>query len=715
MDLDQEKQEQKQRKEKILSFIRNKDYQPLKIKELMMILAVPAEDRKILEDILKELMEDGSIIQTKRGKYVAPERLNMVAGIFQGHPKGFGFLILDDPTLDDIFIPSELVNGALHQDRVLCRVNRPNYGGRRAEGEVLQILKRGKKELIGTYEESKNFGFVTADDQRFSQDIYIPKKSAAGAVTGHKVLVQITDWPKERRNPEGKIIEILGHRNDPGVDILSIIYQFELPIEFPQEVYDQISNIPMEVQDQERKGRKDLRSLRMVTIDGADAKDLDDAISIEKSEDGGYRLGVHISDVSHYVKEHSPLDKEAQKRGTSVYLLDRVIPMLPYQLSNGICSLNAGEDRLALTCFMEINNKGKVVDHQIVESVIRVEERMTYTDVQALLEKPDEMLIQKYNHLIPFFKDMEELASILRKRRSKRGAIDFNFEESKIILDEKGKILEIRAAERNTATRIIEEFMLICNETIAEHYFWQDTPFVYRVHEEPDPEKIQKLSDYIYHFGYRIKGTGNILHPKELQKLIGEIEGSPEEQVVSRLILRSLKQARYYTQNEGHFGLAAKYYCHFTAPIRRYPDLLIHRIIKEQLKGKLSKDRFKYLQKALPDLAKHASMMERVAEEAEREVEKLKKVEYMSDKIGEIYEGMITGITSWGLYVELPNTVEGLVHVTSLDDDYYIHDERNHLFLGEHTKKIYRLGDQVKVEVIRADLIQRTIDFHIVH
>ncbi|NLL70424.1 MAG: ribonuclease R [Epulopiscium sp.] len=703
-----------QRKEKVIGFIRHKEYHPMKLKELMSILQVPSQEKEDLEGILQELIQEGNVIQTKKGKYVAPERLNMIVGTFQGHPRGYGFLLLDDPIQEDIFIPAEFVGGALHQDRVLCRIIKNQDGGRRAEGEIVDILQRGKKEIVGTYEENKSFGFVTPDDRRFAQDIYIPKGSNKGAVTGHKVVVEITDWPRERRNPQGKVVEILGHINDPGVDILSIIREFQLPTEFPEIVWQQLETIPAEVVEEDIQGRADLRSLLTVTIDGEDAKDLDDAISLEKTAEGNYRLGVHIADVTHYVQEHTPVDEEAQKRATSVYLVDRVIPMLPHQLSNGICSLNAGENRLALSCIMEINPQGKVVDHRIVESVIQVDRRMSYTEIKKILEDQDPVQMEKHRDLVPFFQDMEDLASILRQHRMKRGSIDFNFEESKIILDDQGKVIEIKAYERNVATRIIEEFMLICNETIAEHYFWQEIPFVYRIHEEPDPEKIQKLSKYIYHFGYRIKGAGNVLHPKELQRLLQDIEGSLEEQVISRLILRSLKQAKYHTQNEGHFGLAAQYYCHFTAPIRRYPDLQIHRIIKEQLRGKLNAKRQKSLNKSLPEVSKHSSMMERVAEEAEREVEKLKKVEYMSDKIGDIYEGMISGITSWGLYVELPNTVEGLVHVTSLDDDYYIYDEEHHLFIGEHTKKIYRLGDRVKVEVVKADLIQRTIDFHLV-
>lgn len=703
----------KDRKQLILDFMQHKDYTPMKIKELCMILQVPNKERDILEQILDELIQEGKIIKTKRGKFAIPETLNMVIGTFQGNAKGYGFLILDDPDAKDVFIPAEGVNGAMHKDKVLCKITKPAVDGKKAEGEIIQILERGSDKIVGTYEQSKYFGFVIPDDKNFAKDIFIPKGDNLGAVTGHKVVVKITDWGKDRRNPEGEIIEILGHINDPKTDILAIIRQFDMPTDFPEEVVKQIQNIPEEVQEEDIKNREDLRKVRMVTIDGEDAKDLDDAISLEKLPNGLYRLGVHIADVTHYVKENTPLDEEALKRGTSVYLVDRVIPMLPHKLSNGICSLNAGVDRLALSCIMDIDEDGIVRNHRIVESVININERMTYTNVKKILVDQDPELMERYKDYIDFFKLMEELCLILNKKRDKRGAIDFDFEEAKIILDKEGRPIDIRPYERNIATRIIEEFMLVCNETIAEDYFWQGTPFIYRSHQDPDPEKILKLSTFISNFGYRIRGTSNI-HPKDLQKVLSDIEGKPEENVISRLVLRSMQQARYTPSNDGHFGLAAKYYCHFTSPIRRYPDLQIHRIIKANLHGKLDGKNQNRLRKKMPDVAKHCSIRERVAEEAERQTEQLKKVEYMKDKIGEVYDGIISGITSWGMYVELPNTVEGLVHVSDMDDDYYIFDEQHYLFIGERTKKIYRLGDQVKVKVIKADTIQRTIDFSLV-
>lgn len=704
----------KERKQVILDMMKNPQYVPMKIKEMMMILQVPSADRDELEDILGELISEGKVIRTKRGKFAIPQTYNLVAGSFQGHPKGFGFLVLDEEGEKDIFIPASGVNGALHKDRVMCRITRPATAEKRAEAEVIEILRRGPESLVGTYQESQNFGFVVPDDQKYARDIFIPKKFSKGAVTGHKVLVKITDWAEERRNPEGKIISILGHVNDPGVDILSIIYQYDLPREFPDAVMNEVENIPDEVDEKDKRGRRDLRDVQMVTIDGEDAKDLDDAISIEKLENGSYKLGVHIADVTHYVKEKSPLDEEAFERGTSVYLVDRVIPMIPHKLSNGICSLNAHVDRLALTCMMTIDKNGNVQSHEIMETVINIDERMTYTNVKKILIDEDEELKVRYKDLLPMFKTMEELAEILRKKRFKRGAIDFDFPETKVILDKDGVPIEMKPYDRNVATRIIEEFMLICNETIAEDYFWQEKPFVYRSHEDPDPEKILALTEFINNFGYHLKGNTAKIHPKDMQKIIDEVEGKPEESIISHLLLRSMKQARYTAECNGHFGLAARYYCHFTSPIRRYPDLQIHRIIKYNLHHELKGKKEARLGENMPEVAKQCSLRERRAEEAERETIKLKKVEFMEQFVGKMFEGAITGTTSWGCYVELPNTVEGLVHVNEMADDYYIYDEPGHRFIGERTKQIYRLGDKVFVQVLKTDSMTRTIDFRFV-
>lgn len=710
-DMEREKMRE-QRKKMILQLVNDPGYQPMKIKELVMVLHVPTEDRPVFEHLIGELISEGKLIRNKRGKFITPKVLNMVTGTFQGHPKGFGFLILEEEE-KDIFIPASGVNGALHKDKVMCRITRAATETKRAEAEIIQILERGPQCIVGVYEQSQNFGFVVPDEQKYARDIFIPKKFSKGAVSGHKVLVEIIDWADEKKNPEGKIVSILGHVNDPGVDILSIIYQYDLPMEFPSEVMEQIESIPTEVPDKDKRGRTDLRSIPMVTIDGEDAKDLDDAISLEKLDNGMYRLGVHIADVTHYVTERSALDIEALERATSIYLVDRVIPMLPHKLSNGICSLNAGVDRLALTCMMEIDPNGNVQNHQIMETVIRVDERMTYTNVKKVLVDHDEALQERYKEFVPMFELMEELAAILRTKRIKRGAIDFNFEETKVILDKQGVPVEIKPYDRNVATRIIEEFMLVCNETIAEDYFWQEKPFVYRSHENPDPEKITALSEFVNNFGYTIKGN-TTTHPKDFQKILEEIAGKPEESILSHLLLRSMKQARYTAECNGHFGLAAKYYCHFTSPIRRYPDLQIHRNIKYNLHGKLQGKKEKTLASHMPEVAKQSSVRERRAEEAERETIKLKKVQYMEKYVGEIFEGVITGTTSWGIYVELPNTVEGLVHVNEMDDDYYIYDEPGHRWIGEHSKKVYRLGDKVKVRVIKTDMMTRTIDFRLV-
>ncbi len=701
------------RKQVILDMMKHPSYVPLKIKEIITILQVPTEDRADLEELIGELIKEGKVLRTKRGKFALPQNFNLISGTFQGHPKGFGFLILDEDE-KDIFIPASGVNGAMHKDRVMCRITKQPTTERRAEAEIIEILERGPASIVGTYQESENFGFVVPDDQKYSRDIFIPKKLSKGAVAGHKVLVQITNWAEERRNPDGKILSILGHINDPGVDILSIIYQYDLPREFPKLVMDEVETIPTEIPEQDKKGRTDLRDVEMVTIDGEDAKDLDDAISIEQLENGMYRLGVHIADVTHYVKEKHPLDDEALERATSIYLVDRVIPMLPHKLSNGICSLNAGVDRLALTCMMDIDLQGNVQNHHIMETVINIDERMTYTNVKKVLMGEDEEVKERYEPLIPMFERMRVLADILRKRRMKRGSIDFDFEETKVILDKEGTPIEIKPYDRNVATRIIEEFMLICNETIAEDYFWQEKPFIYRSHEDPDPAKILALTEFINNFGYNIKGVAAKVHPKDMQKILEDVTDKPEESIISHLLLRSMKQARYTSECNGHFGLAAKYYCHFTSPIRRYPDLQIHRNIKYNLHHELKGKKEAVLFERMPEVAKHSSIRERRAEEAERETIKLKKVEYMEQFVGRMFQGVITGTTSWGIYVELPNTVEGLVHVNEMADDYYIYDEAGHRWIGDRTKQIYRLGDKVHVQVLKTDTLTRTIDFRLV-
>lgn len=708
----EEKELYLERKEKVKDVIYSPEYKPMKYKELAFLFQLTEDEKPVLSQILNELTEEGRIVKTPRGKY---QRLDagILCGTFTGNNRGFGFVTVEGDD-EDYFIPEKACNGALHMDTVLMRVtNAESSAGRRREGEITRILSHGIKELVGTFDPGKGYGFVIPDNQKFNQDIFIPKALTKGAVRGHKVVVQITDYGNKNQKPEGRITEILGHINDPGTDVISIVKAYDLPVEFPDMVMRQAERTPEEPDAKDYAGRKDLRDWMTVTIDGDDAKDLDDAITLRKTEDG-YELGVHIADVSEYVTEHSPLDEEALTRGTSVYLVDRVIPMLPHRLSNGICSLNQGTDRLALSCIMQINEKGNVVHHEITETVIRVDRKMSYANVNKILEQNDEAVKQEYAEFLPMFYQMKELADILRKKRDKRGSIDFDFPETQIILDEKGFPVDIRPYERLTANKIIEDFMLLANETVAEDYFWQELPFVYRTHESPDPDRIRKLGILVSNFGYCLKANPENIHPKEFQKLLERISDSPEEAMISRLTLRSMKQAKYSTICYGHFGLATHYYCHFTSPIRRYPDLQIHRIIKENLHGKLSDKRITHYEKILPEVSESCSKLERRADEVEREVEKMKKVQYMSRRIGECYEGVISGVNAWGMYVELPNTVEGLVHVTNMVDDYYYYDEEKYAMIGKDTGKEYTLGEKVWVMVKAADRISKTIDFILV-
>lgn len=697
----------KDRKAMLTALFEDKAYVPMKAKELAVLLNIPRDQRGELQEVLDILVEEGKAGLSKKGKYGKPETF-AVQGIFSGHPRGFGFVTVEGRE-QDIFIPEDKTSEALHGDRVQITVEH-EPSGKRAEGAVIRVLEHANQRIIGYYQKNKNFGFVIPDNQKISQDVFIPQGKDMGAVTGHKVVAQVTDFGGFRRKPEGKIIEIIGHVNDPGTDILSIVRAYGLPEEFPDEVMKEVSYIPDEVDEADKKGRLDLRNVPMVTIDGEDAKDLDDAVSLSK-EDGIYHLGVHIADVGHYVKENSFLDQEALKRGTSVYLVDRVIPMLPHKLSNGICSLNEGCDRLALSCLMEIDEKGTVLGHRIAETLIRVDRRMSYTSVNKIVSEEDETEMQAYEELVSMFQLMKELSGILRKKRGRRGAIDFEFPESKIILDDRGRPLEIKPYERNAATKIIEDFMLAANETVAEDFFWQQLPFLYRTHDNPDPEKMKQLSTFIHNFGLFLKTSQGEIHPKEIQKLLEKTEGTPQEALISRLTLRSMKQAKYTTQCTGHFGLAAQYYTHFTSPIRRYPDLQIHRIIKENLKSGLGEKRIAHYERILPEVAVKTSALERRADEAERETDKLKKCEYMSRYIGECFDGVISGVTNWGLYVELPNTVEGMIRMTVLDDDYYIFDEQRYELVGELTKKTYKLGQPIRIQVLSTDRLLKTIDF----
>ena len=631
-------------------------------------------------------------------------------GKFIANAKGFGFVEVEDLETD-IFVGEMDVKGAMHGDTVEVRI-RTYRGGKRPEGVVVKVLERGITEVVGTFQRRKNFGFVVCDNQKILQDIYIPLGEINGALDGQKVVAEITSYAERGKKPEGKIKEVLGFLEIPGTDILCIAKEYQLPLGFTEKQLNQADRIAKPVSEADMFGRMDLRDTVMVTIDGEDAKDLDDAVSMEKIGDI-YRLGVHIADVANYVQESSALDKEALKRGTSVYLVDRVIPMLPKALSNGICSLNAGEDRLALSCIMDVDDKGNVVNHTIAETVIHVNKRMTYTSVQKILDGNEEER-EAYKELVPMFEMMAHVAGILRDKRSRRGSIDFDFPETKIKLNALGKAVEILPYERTAATKLIEDFMLLANETVAEHFFWQELPFVYRTHEKPDSEKMTKLGIFIRNFGYYFKAGNGEVHPKELQKLLEKISGTKEEALLSRLTLRSMQRAAYTTECSGHFGLAAQYYCHFTSPIRRYPDLQIHRIIKDSLRGRLNERKISHYAKILPEVAVQSSKMERRADEAERETVKMKKAEYMKEHLGEICEGVISGVTNYGIYVELDNTVEGMVHVNSMRNDYYYFDEIHYELVGQDSGVKYKLGERVLVQVKRVDMASKTIDFRLV-
>lgn len=724
-------QQIKKRKKIVYEIMCCKEYQPMRAKELAVLLQIPAGKREELHKILDMLLEEGKISINKRGRYEAVRNSGIkreketekkqvkgdrkkgqyYTGTFISHPRGFGFLEIPEAE-EDIFIPEESIGTALHGDTVQIVVKKDGKDGKRCEGEVVKVLERGTKEVVGTYQQCDGFGFVVTDNQRFLKDVFIPAGKSLEAEDGDKVLAEIKDHGNKRRSPEGKIIEILGKPGECGVDVLCVAKSYELPMEFPEKVAKQAERIKETLNEGDFYGREDLRDVVMVTIDGEDAKDLDDAVSLTKEEDL-YHLGVHIADVSNYVQYNSALDKEALKRGTSVYLADRVIPMLPKKLSNGICSLNAGEDRLALSCLMDIDKKGRVVSHRIVESVIHVKERMSYTNVKKILLQEDEELAKRYEELLPMFFQMKELSELLRNRRKKRGAIDFDFPESKLVLDEKGKVVDIYPYEQNIATRLIEDFMLAANETVAEEYCMLGLPFVYRTHENPDMEKMETVLEMVHQAGIKVKKGKETISPKEVQKILKELEGMECEPFFARLILRSMKQAKYTVEDTGHFGLAAKYYCHFTSPIRRYPDLQIHRIIKETLRGKMTEAKIQHYKGILEEVARQSSAMERRAEEVERETIKMKKAEYMKQHIGEAFEGTVSSVTEWGFYVELDNTVEGLVHVNSLTDDYYTFDKDRYCLVGDMTGRAYRMGQRVKVWVENADENTKTVDFKI--
>ena len=698
-------------KEKILAFMKEEAYKPLTFKELLDVLNPDGSMKKELVKTLNALENEGNIIFTRTERYGIPEKMNLIIGTLEGHQKGYAFLRPDNKEVKDIFIPPSDMNGAMHGDRVIVRSMKLSEEIKSPEGKVIRILERANTFIIGTYQKNKNFGFVVPDDKRIAYDIFIPKEASNNAISDTKVSVKITEWPAKRKNPEGKIVEVIGNIEDTKTHIEAVLKGKNVRQVFAEDVIKEAIKVSSEgIREEEIKRRRDLRNLCIITIDGSDAKDLDDGVYAEKINDNKYKLGVYIADVTHYVKEDRKVDKEALKRATSIYLSDRVIPMLPKELSNGVCSLNPNEDKLALSVEMIINEEGKVTNFEIFESIIKSSYRMTYTDVSNMLENNDVELSKKYEEILPMLKVMEELSKILRNKREVRGCLDFDFDETKIITDETGKAIDVTKYERRVANKIIEEFMLACNETVAENYYWLNMPFVYRIHEEPEEEKMYEFSKFVHNLGYTLKGSKDV-HPRELQQLLAKVKGKKEETLVNTMMLRSLRKAIYSAECKSHFGLAATYYCHFTSPIRRYPDLQIHRIIKGQINGKISQSEIDRLFERTAVVAEQSSKMERLADEIERDTNKIKIAEYMSDKIGEEYEGVISGVTSFGIFVELDNTVEGLVHISNLVDDYYIYDNEKKELLGQRTKKVYKIGDIVKIKVAKVSIARAEIDF----
>jgi ribonuclease R len=696
---------------KILEVL-NEEKKPLLDVELARVMNIEKSQIHIIRDILDDMEKSGYVIKTKKGKYGPPESFDLIRGKIQITAKGFGFLIPDNKSLEDIFIAPTALNGAMNMDEVFVKVTKISSNDRKMEGEVERILVRKNEIIVGTFEKNPNFGFVVPDDKRIRTDIFVAYDNMNEAKHGQKVVVKIYKWPKDNRSPEGKVIEVLGNPQDPGVDVRAIIKTHGLREEFPSKVLEEADAIETTIPESEKLRRRDLSNHLIVTIDGIDAKDLDDAVNVIKLENGNYKLGVHIADVAHYVREYNKIDKEALLRATSVYLLDRVLPMLPKKLSNEVCSLNPNVPRLTLSCEMEIDKNGKIIDHDIFESIIESKYRLNYDEVSDLLEKG--IVSEKLKPIENELKVMEELSKILYAKRELKGSIDFDFAESKIILDENFIPIEISKRDRRIGNRIIEEFMLIANETVASHYYWLEIPFLYRIHEHPLQEKIDEFNKFLNNFGYRIKGSSDEIHPKAVQELIREVKGKKEEHIINKLMLRALKQAKYSDQEEGHFGLAAEYYSHFTSPIRRYPDLQIHRIIKEHLNGLLSEKRLEHYKKILPEVATQSSEMERTAEKVERDVEDLMMAIFMKDKIGEEYEGIVSSVTSFGMFIELENTVEGLVRLVELTDDYYRYDDKKLELYGTKTNKIYKIGDTIKVLVSNVSILNREISFTVV-
>ncbi|EGQ2839251.1 ribonuclease R [Staphylococcus pseudintermedius] len=708
-------------KEEIIAIIKSADYEPMSVSDFQDALGLSSADSfRDLIKILVELEQTGMVTRTKQDRYQKQQQKTnsgLVRGTLSQNKKGFAFLRPDDQEMEDIFIPPTKINRAMDGDVVLVEVkkSRGDFRKGKFEGEVKAIESHSIKQVVGTFSEARHFGFVVPDDKRIMQDIFVPKGQELGAVEGHKVLVQITQYSDGTNSPEGQISAILGHKNDPGVDILSIIYQHGIEIEFPDDVLKEAENVPETIQPDELKGRRDLRDELTITIDGADAKDLDDAIAVKKLDNGNTELTVSIADVSYYVTEGSALDREAYDRATSVYLVDRVIPMIPHRLSNGICSLNPEVDRLAMSCRMEIDAQGQVVKHEIFESVIHSNARMTYDAVNRIITDKDAATRAQYPEIVPMLDLAQTLSQQLIAMRKKRGEIDFDIKEAKVIVNEEGIPKEVVTRERGEGERLIESFMLIANETVAEHFNQMEVPFIYRIHEQPKSERLRQFFDFITNFGIMVKGTGEDIHPSTLQNIHEEIAGRPEDMVISTMMLRSMQQARYDADNLGHFGLAADYYTHFTSPIRRYPDLIVHRLVRKYLIEKSMDGRAMHeWEEKLPQIAEHTSNRERRAIDAERDTDELKKAEFMIQHIGDEFEGVISSVANFGMFVELPNTIEGMVNMQNMSDDYYHFDERQMALIGERKAKVYRIGDVVKVKVIHVDVDERQIDFQIV-
>ena len=700
-----------EQEQKVLNLIKDKEYAPMKAKEIAIVMGVPKNEYNDLLRILGNLEMKMKIQKNRKNQYKPVEEI-YYDGLYRKNQKGFGFVKLEDQE-DEIYIAKENSLRALNGDRVLIKIIEEKNKLKKAEGKIVKILKHEKDTIVGRFEFNRNFGFVVPDDKNFGTDIFISKKNFGKARNNHKVLVKILKYPEKGKKAEGKIIEVLGNVNEAGVDMLSLIKEYKLPSTFPEQVVEEAIKCGNKISEKDLTNRRDLRKDIIFTIDGDDAKDLDDAIKVSKLENGNYRLDVHIADVSNYVKENTLLDQEALLRGTSIYMLGRVIPMLPRELSNGICSLNAGEDRLTLSCSMEINKNGEVISSDIYKAVINVTERMSYKNVQKILDNSDKEVVQKYNKYINEFKVMKELAQILKNRRLEKGYLNLDIPESKIELDIDGRVTNISKYETSFANEIIEQFMLSANETIAVKFFWLNAPFIYRIHEKPDYEKVQELNKFLFNFGLKIKANKENIYPKEFSKILEEVKGKEEEKVISNLILRTLKVAKYDEKNEGHFGIASKYYCHFTSPIRRYPDLFIHRIISAYLENNYDMDdKFveNYMKKA-EERAKQSSEREKIATKVERESEDIKKAEYMESRIGQKYSGIISSVTSFGIFVELENTVEGLIRFEDLGDEYFIYDEDRKRLIGEKTNITYKIGDKINIRVKDANKLLRTIDF----